>query len=106
MQIKRTIFSTEISGNTFRFAERTLREIDDLVGQETDAFIKKEYTKVKQIQYGFVLNSLNDVPNAEQLTVDDIKDIGASIFGSLYGAILGAQGLRLDAKTSGENLAS
>jgi hypothetical protein len=105
MQLKRTIFSTEINGVRFKFAERTMREIETLVSEETEAFDAKDIRRVKSIHHNFVLNSLNDA--GETVTVDDLKDnMGATTFNTLYGAILASQGIKLDAKTLGENQAS
>lgn len=107
MQLKRTIFNVDISGTTYRFAERTLREIENLVSQETAAFEEKQYAKLKMIHFDFVLKALNDVPDGEKVTVEDLKDnMGGPTFASLYGAVLGAQGIKLEAKNLGESLPS
>jgi hypothetical protein len=106
MNLKRTIFTVEIAGVTYRFAECTMREIESLVKTETEAFESKDYAKVKQVHFDFVLSSLNSAraPGDEPLTEDHIKDgMGAATFNSLYASILGAQGVKLEAKNLGES---
>ena len=107
MQLKRTIFSVEISGVTYRFAEATMREIESLVASETAAFEAQDFSKIKEIHLAFVLNALNQVPNAAPITAEELKDnVGVAQFNTLYGAILTAQGIKLEAKNLGESLPS
>jgi hypothetical protein len=105
MQLKRTIFSAEINEVRYRFAERTMREIENLIREETEAFNSKDVARVKSVHHNFVLNSLNDA--GEICTLDDLKDnMGATTFNTLYGAILASQGIKLEAKNLGESQAS
>jgi len=103
MKFKRTIFSTEINGVKYKFAERTLREVESLVERETSAFEAKDFAKVKEIHYEFVCNAMVD--GGEEVSVDDLHDAGGPTFNALYMAILASQGIKLEAKT-GELAAS
>ena len=102
MQLNRQKFSTELAGTRFYFAERTFTEIESLNIEEKQALEATDWNAVKTIHINFVHKAMLDA--GENVTVDDLKNsMGTTTFNNLFNAILAAQSLKMDSKTtSGE----
>lgn len=99
MKLSRHKFSTEIAGTRYYYAERTFSEIEVLNNSEKAALEAADWNAVKSIHIDFVLKAMNDA--GEEVTVDDLKNnMGTTTFNNLFNAVLAAQSLKLDAKTT------
>ena len=97
---KPTQYEADIQGNSFRFGALSMRYIETMTAKEQEAFDKQDTVAVVGIHQDMVLTALNRAEGSE-VTAEDIKELDAPMFSSLFSAILKSHGMKPD-NTVGE----
>lgn len=90
---KPTVFVVTINGQDYEFAAITLRNFSRFITEESAATTALEKINV---QREVVLSALNRAGN--EATMEDILDMDAPLFNTLFVAVMDAHGMKLDAK--------
>ena len=94
---KQTTFVTNIAGQDYKFAALSMRDMEHFAAEETNA--KGDASAMKTVHRELVATALTR--GGTEATADDIADMDLPLFSALFGKIMEAHGMKLDA-TVGE----
>jgi hypothetical protein len=99
MDFKPTIFAVEVNGQEFKFAAMTQRDMERLIERENAA--KDDPVALKRLNVETLVNAM--LKAGVQTTIEEVAEgMPLPVFKSLFSAFLVAQGVKLEAKSTGE----
>jgi hypothetical protein len=99
MDFKPTIFAVEVNGQEFKFAAMTQREMERLIERENAA--ATDSAALKKLNVETLVNAMKKA--GMETSVEEVaENMPLPVFKSLFSAFLVAQGVKLEAKSTGE----